>query len=165
MFFTAIGEQWDYEPEGFVIDGDPYLPDFYLRNCAIYVEIKPPSHADYGDVYRKLMRFRDEIGAIVLFNGEPGEWWPGTLFCVDSTDSSGGVSEWSCRLTSRNNQPTIAVLDDVPPDAHTLMSGHGWETLPSYYWDAAGTCTGDTEFILAVEEARSARFEHGEAPV
>jgi len=47
-FFNKAGVRYEYEPEGFVVDGKPYLPDFYLPNTylrnketlGVYVEIK-----------------------------------------------------------------------------------------------------------------------------
>lgn len=41
-FFTAMGLSWIYEPEGFDTgDLGWYLPDFYLEELKLYVEIKP----------------------------------------------------------------------------------------------------------------------------
>lgn len=34
-------QKWLYEPEGFVLNGECYLPDFYLPNSKMIVEIKP----------------------------------------------------------------------------------------------------------------------------
>ena len=41
VFFDAIGIKWEYELEGFVIDGVKYLPDFYLPILKAWIEIKP----------------------------------------------------------------------------------------------------------------------------
>jgi hypothetical protein len=30
VFFDTLGLAWEYEPEGYVLDGHPYLPDFKL---------------------------------------------------------------------------------------------------------------------------------------
>lgn len=40
VFFDAAGIEYQYEPEGFNIDGVYYLPDFYLPNDDVWVEIK-----------------------------------------------------------------------------------------------------------------------------
>lgn len=40
VFFDSFGTPWMYEPEGFVIEGRAYLPDFYLPECATWVEVK-----------------------------------------------------------------------------------------------------------------------------
>ena len=32
VFFNAAGIEWQYEPEGFILeDGSWYLPDFYIK--------------------------------------------------------------------------------------------------------------------------------------
>jgi hypothetical protein len=40
VFFDAAGIRWDYEPEGFVVGGKAYRPDFLLRDCGTWVEVK-----------------------------------------------------------------------------------------------------------------------------
>jgi hypothetical protein len=40
VFFDAAEIRWDYEPEGYVVGGKPYRPDFLLRDCATWVEVK-----------------------------------------------------------------------------------------------------------------------------
>src|SRR5262245_47051371 len=48
VFFTALGIKWEYEKEGYnfssrnpLMDEYNYLPDFYLPDYDLYVEIKP----------------------------------------------------------------------------------------------------------------------------
>ena len=41
VFFDALGLNWTYEPEGFNLDGDWYLPDFWIEDWQAWVEIKP----------------------------------------------------------------------------------------------------------------------------
>lgn len=44
VFFDEAGIDYQYEPEGFYLsDGSKYLPDFYLPDFLVYVEIKPTS--------------------------------------------------------------------------------------------------------------------------
>lgn len=40
VFFDKLGARWEYEPQGFMIDGTPYLPDFLLTDCGTWVEVK-----------------------------------------------------------------------------------------------------------------------------
>ncbi len=40
-FFDTLGVRYEYEPEGFDLDGLWYLPDFWLPMERIWVEIKP----------------------------------------------------------------------------------------------------------------------------
>jgi hypothetical protein len=39
-FFNALGIPWQYEPQGFAISDDAYLPDFYLPQSRTWVEVK-----------------------------------------------------------------------------------------------------------------------------
>ncbi len=40
VFFDEMGIEYQYEPEGFEVDGMRYLPDFYLPDSNKYVEVK-----------------------------------------------------------------------------------------------------------------------------
>lgn len=54
VFFDTLGIKYEYEPEGFELDGGyKYLPDFYLPEMETYVEVKPENAfeitvMDYG---------------------------------------------------------------------------------------------------------------------
>jgi hypothetical protein len=43
VFFDHLGLRWDYEPEryGFATTRGTYLPDFYLPEIGLFVEVKP----------------------------------------------------------------------------------------------------------------------------
>jgi hypothetical protein len=40
VFFDALGIRWEYEKEGYDLDGLYYLPDFWLPEQQYWVEIK-----------------------------------------------------------------------------------------------------------------------------
>ncbi len=40
IFFDTCGIAYQYEPEGFGLKSGPYLPDFYLTDFGLYLEIK-----------------------------------------------------------------------------------------------------------------------------
>ena len=62
VLFDAMNEEWYYEPEGYVIDGTPYLPDFYLPRFGFF-EVKNPA-ADFDDSL--LYKFADEVNRLVI---------------------------------------------------------------------------------------------------
>lgn len=76
VFFDAIGEVYEYEPQGFKHNGEWYLPDFYLPNChlrnrgehskGLYIEIKPESFL--ASNYYPSKWFTDNL---VMFRGTP----------------------------------------------------------------------------------------------
>lgn len=41
VFFDALHMQWDYEKEGFDVNGTWYLPDFWLADLDCFAEVKP----------------------------------------------------------------------------------------------------------------------------
>lgn len=42
VYFDAIGLEWEYEKEGFVLeDGESYLPDFWFPQVKMWAEVKP----------------------------------------------------------------------------------------------------------------------------
>lgn len=52
VFFEELGIRWEYEPQGFELsDGTRYLPDFYLPDQNLYVEIKPAINYKQQRVY------------------------------------------------------------------------------------------------------------------
>ena len=76
VFFDALNMKWEYEPEGFEFDGIKYLPDFYLPEDDMYVEIKPTFPED--DLTRqKLVFFVCNIHKpLMLLVGTPGKHQP-----------------------------------------------------------------------------------------
>lgn len=72
VFFDALGIKWEYEAEGFNLgDVGWYLPDFWLVDMKIWVEVKPEaaSPLEREKVY-KLSALRQEY--VLLIEGYPG---------------------------------------------------------------------------------------------
>lgn len=40
VFFDVAGIEWKYETEGYEVDGHRYLPDFWLPDSKVWVEVK-----------------------------------------------------------------------------------------------------------------------------
>ena len=63
VFFDTAGIIWEYEPEGFHVNGGQYLPDFWLPQVrlkdydpGIYIEVKPePPPISEINKYRSLV--------------------------------------------------------------------------------------------------------------
>jgi hypothetical protein len=75
IFFDQLDLKWEYEPQGFVIDGTAYLPDFvvFAAMSTIWVEIKPDWDADPDGVakWRKFAPERPQPSRAVLLIGKP----------------------------------------------------------------------------------------------
>lgn len=63
VFFTALGLEYRYEPEGFDLDGLYYLPDFYLPSQNLWVEIKPTALKPGSPDHQKAVAFARAIEA------------------------------------------------------------------------------------------------------
>lgn len=73
VFFDAAGIEYQYEPEGYVLeDGRSYLPDFYLPYFHLFVEIKHDREHDNGKAKELcLMKTKDQFTSILIVYGDP----------------------------------------------------------------------------------------------
>jgi hypothetical protein len=73
VFFDHMDIEWEYEREGFYLqDGQMYLPDFWLPDLDMWVEIKgkEPTTAEL----ERCRMLRDGTGNdVAIFHGPPGE--------------------------------------------------------------------------------------------
>ena len=149
VFFDAAGIKWIYEQEGFVINGKPYLPDFYLPELG-YFEVK--GRYEFDD--QLMQQFANEIGEplFMAFEEIPipkcGKGYLKTF--LPKSPSAGGMMCWGYN-------DMFLVCDEcrkitVQNEVYDTMKGN--------------CCEGAREMSidLALISAREARFEHGEAP-
>lgn len=170
VFYERMGIKWEYEPQGFLIDGQPYLPDFWLPEHETWIEIKG-AEADlgYGDLLAKFAEAADK--PIVMFTGPipaPGSFnghkrgaepCTGEVFYPDGWDNDQrwwicwrcgkpyiafGFSDGHMRCRDRGCRERKTHLDDI---GHDL-----WPALDDAH----------AYLYHCLEIARSARFEHGE---
>lgn len=106
IFFTAMGIEWEYEPEGLELqNGARYLPDFYLPRFRWWAEVKPT-----GEILRQERKSITFCSAadisLLLLVGTPEckeyeaihQQDPFWTFCLD-TEYHGTDDEnrfWSC---------------------------------------------------------------------
>jgi hypothetical protein len=158
VFFDHLGIRWDYEPEGFELgNGLRYLPDFWLPDWDMWVEVKPGEADDtalekasrlvsYGEkpVYITY-GLPDRAGTLVY---PDNNYWPVQLPAFAYFDSSSRIvlsfPEWiddhlehRCKKISMHQLP----FDSRSANRTAKMQG------------AAGA---------ALEAARGARFEFGQ---
>lgn len=152
--FDAMGIKYEYEPEGFDLgDGYYYLPDFYLPDDDVWVEVKGKQLSD--DEREKLERFCSAKCDIAkggsrfrLLEGEI----PNELIILD-----GRTPAIPCFIyVTRDklwelNQVFDLGLNDRPKTG--ILNLTGW--IPA--------CNEQT-MLDALSKARKARFEHGEKP-
>jgi hypothetical protein len=68
VFFDRLNLKYQYEPEAYVIDGINYLPDFYLPELNLFIEIKPIDPP--GEELEKIIAF-SRHKEILLLVGSP----------------------------------------------------------------------------------------------
>ncbi len=141
VFFDAMGIQWEYEPEGFKIDGVYYLPDFYLPQVSMYAEVKPAGLSE--DEIEK-------VNALAYNTNKP------VLMLIGTPD----FVEYVAALKWDESD------EDVTYMGYSLLNRYldNEHRFPcnSYTVDHDQKSFGD-DYKRAVIAARSARFEYGEA--
>lgn len=174
VFFDAIGQEYEYEPEGFELsDGTMYLPDFYLEGVRgrgtsnIYIEIKGNLDSESLhkiDLFGNRWEMNFETGEeeqkgypIIVFGKIPSCEWvkpepkerikPHWWFEFGNIDYRFYNLQWS-EGDNYNTVPKAAngggLVLDYPDDPYDFV-------------DNALTAK-------AYIKARQARFEHGEVP-
>lgn len=53
VFFDCIGQKWEYEKEGYELNGFCYLPDFWLPKLKSWIEIKGEKPSEFEKVKAK----------------------------------------------------------------------------------------------------------------
>lgn len=132
VFFDEAGIDWGYEIEGYNLsNGAKYLPDFYLPQFKVFVEIKPfvQKGANWNDVKEqikqwedKCAQFRTDTGkAILIVYGDPAEDIWGHLFAW--------VSDTSFKTYEYNGSARfISVGDRLDPEI-VIMTENGEQRL------------------------------------
>lgn len=158
VFFDHLGIRWQYEPQGFNIQGRPYLPDFLLPDTQTWVEVKGnEEHLDHD--LMEAFALALPRGARVVLLGPlpeaktPGNWdwaWQSLHSAyIDEADRS-VFGEW---IGFGPWQPTV--LRDTSSSTPFDDGHENWLTPTE---NMAGPCCES-----AYDAARMARFEHGES--
>jgi nucleoside 2-deoxyribosyltransferase len=149
VFFDAAGIAWQYEAEGYNLDGRYYLPDFFLPELKVFVEVKPTKEA--AEQATPLLR------ALAKASGCR------TLFAVGAPDVD-------------NEKPFIECSDFIRGVWHTgigqcpFCNRVAFEFLPGMSCRCVGTVRlldhgpfcKPLRLRHALGEAQRARLEHGE---
>lgn len=167
VFFDHMGIGWQYEPQGYLIGGRPYLPDFLLE-CGTWVEVKGSEQELDKPLLRAAalqlprMPATRERGPELLILGpipvtpvdaDGGEWaWLGLSpaglpeFPDDPQLDVYGV-RWTFGSFPKNRRPWSGDMEDD-------LDAISWLTPVADYFSCS--------MPAAYAAATSARFEHGE---
>ena len=102
VFFDAARIRYEYEPEGYEVDGIKYLPDFYLPDLDVHVEVKADRPGIINDIIKcsKVIYWGGAIKTIIFLRNVPhldtfygGHWhFPALYYKTGSKNSV--VSGW-----------------------------------------------------------------------
>lgn len=183
VFFDALGVPYEYEKEGYDLDGMWYLPDFWLPEQKCWVEIKPDS-ACLASGYLQAGRLARASGqdAWVFCGGQfDSSLTDGYCFRPDhDRDEYVYTSRWAecmeCLLDrlipkvgSEGTDPDGAksitlIVDPARPPAFVGIPGseHWRQHTQGIHHLAEGWCDETKRLTAAYNAARQARFEYGE---
>lgn len=114
VFFDTLQIKYEYEKEGFDIDGILYLPDFYLPDYSCWIEIKPDSFVPGS--CQKINAFAEATeDTFIVIRGIP-------------KDDDGEGYEWE--KTERYNIEILSYKGDPFPDYEYCGVGQS-----CYTWD------------------------------
>ncbi len=180
VFFDALGIKYEYEPEGYIgLNDIYYLPDFYLPEENVYVEVKGSDDALHQD--------QEKICAAIDFSATPCS--EGLIILGNIPDPSqigwGNIPMFSylyCHKGIRceyaaftdyslicGNDRIIRCLYSYDADLADFFSSDGLPKSVSVnsLWTNKSLLSRDSWDKLknAYLKARQARFEHGEKPI
>lgn len=180
VFFDALGTPWTYEPQGYTVGPDrtPYLPDFYLPDLELWVEVKGRMTAENlrtlifaastaGLPYtpdRELPRNMPPHAQRILILGDFPE--PGKAHTHLTLDVIGDlvVLQTVFGVTTSGGKPKFFPIGQFRPLNQFVAGAEPNEEF------LQGLTEGNdlwfvrpfAKFTAAYTAARSARFEHGE---
>ncbi|SRR5258707_11102103 len=142
VFFDTLGFKYEYEKEGFDLDGTWYLPDFWLPDHNLWVEIKGecPSYEECNKAF--LLAMHSESSVVVSW----GEIDIPSLDNYVFQPSKNGVRPrrhmvWTeCPICHKIDLAYCGAIRDLPCGCTNYQS---------------------SRLIAAYTAARQARFEHG----
>lgn len=174
IFFDALGIEWEYEPEGFVLPtGTSYLPDFYLPYFGCYFEVKRDHlecEPEGQEAIKKISSFAsgENFAGLIAF-GDPMQMNI-QLFCQECDDDGGG--DWDGRVffaKKWSNGEICLFTDEGRDDAYFFAGCEYKKVIPVITKETLDKNKDDfkkyifnCDIAKALIEARQVRFEYSE---
>jgi hypothetical protein len=160
VFFDRLGLRWEYEPQGYLLDRRPYLPDFKLilpDDRMVFAEVKSTEtdKLEGGHVERCRALATASGCWVVLLVGVPA-------YGMYNLVAPGLAPNSFMAAFFTDYGPMLNLADEYWFQQVELNQQTGALEF-SHDERAAGNSFGQG-FVEAVQAARSARFEHGETP-
>jgi hypothetical protein len=71
VFFSEVEEEYKYEPQGFNLNGTSYLPDFWLPDLEIWVEVKPDRDYTLEELQKAQLLSEESRSVVAVVCGQP----------------------------------------------------------------------------------------------
>lgn len=162
VFFDHLRIPWEYEPQGFELPSGPYLPDFWLPDTEVWVEIKghKPTKRDTS----KLIDLAYEVSK---------SGYRCRMLAGDVPRHSVDLAPLGAAVNALVPRPEYLLIADHSgttyveiKDGHPTFKMEDYHRTPVEYWGLTKTAWvpgyEKSELDEAFTAARSARFEHGE---
>ena len=182
VFFTHMGLKWEYEPEGFDIDGVRYLPDFCVQTPQgepVWYEIKPADvleDSKFNTFTKALQEDFYQDGKqngfpprTELLSGPPHHVFENHLLCprcgivtgISGFDAYGtqevSVYCWACDCETPSGGDNPSESDGVGGAVYCPSKG-------DIVTDRFVFLSLKEKLFEAIRASMAARFEHGESP-
>lgn len=148
VFFKTFGVAYQYEPQGYLVDGKPYLPDFLLPELNLWLEVKGGEPTDSEKtLLRTLARETCKIGVCAV--GPPRD--EPCLIVMDPKEPEVGYeqTEWYF-AQDRKHHDILWLYSDC----------YGW-ICPARGHEASDKCpTLGPRIRRAYQASQVKRFEH-----
>lgn len=186
VFFDKAGIRYEYEPEGFETeDGTRYLPDFYLPDEDMYVEVKPnrrETDKELGKALKAVVVAKHRVLLIlreIPYREDCGIWWfPAFYFHPLAKRIVGSRITIIPEYDDDSDSPirlyfecgfSMGLESIIHPRPHgtgeLCIAINDRDLFPEDQWPCPVRSAYDTPFINeCFKAARQARFEHGETP-
>jgi hypothetical protein len=175
VFFDHLGITWRYEPEGFNLDGQWYLPDFYLPGLDAWYEVKGTKPTE-----------REEDLASKLANGTHKNVFIAWGDIPNNPDDYGLVGRAHSDERDITAFRYVEADNDYPGGCY-WDAWHAWcicsacgnigiefegraarvhprdSSCPNAESEGRGHAGDHPQILAAYTAARSARFEHGQS--
>jgi hypothetical protein len=168
VFFDALGVNWLYEHEGYELLSGRYLPDFFLPESKLWVEVKPLEPSPLEQVRAEdLLTFTGQ--SVFISNGLPDSY--GTLHTRQYNDEYQVWEErfkhvvLSAKLFTSKQKPyqLCAVVHDPDFQRSGICRDYSYEDALVAVSRETLRAREGTHNYRALMAARAARFEFGEA--
>lgn len=173
VFFKRLGLKYEYEKEGYIVptspwsgntENAPYLPDFWLPELHLFVEVKGREPTEEELALCCGLHLVADYPALIVW-GLPRDFKDQhRLYITDIGDSSGGLGEWdNCEWAQcAQCRQSVLWIPTMGDRAFCLSSFESWRQCACSARIGYPTIASDFLFQQAAEAASYARFEHGE---